>query len=187
MVEVAPEGLLLHGDYLDEDGESRLLEEVDGRPWRNDLSRRVQHYGWVYDYRRRAVDPSMRIGPLPDFLESLANRVARHTGMATPPDQVIVNEYVPGQGIAKHIDCRPCFGPVVCSLSLGSAVTMVLTRRDARYPLRLPPRSLLVLRGPAREEWAHAIPPRRSDVVDGSRVLRERRISLTFRTVRLAN
>ncbi len=28
----------------------RLLGSIDGRPWMNDLKRRVQHYGWRYDY-----------------------------------------------------------------------------------------------------------------------------------------
>ena len=40
-----------------------------------------------------------------------------------PFEQAIVNEYEPGQGIAPHID-RDCFGPVVATVSLGSAVNM---------------------------------------------------------------
>ena len=35
----------------------------------------------------------------------------------------VVVEYEPGQGIAPHID-RDCFGPVVATVSLGSAVNM---------------------------------------------------------------
>ena len=37
-----------------------------------------------------------------------------------PFEQAIVNEYEPGQGIAPHVD-RDCFGPVVATVSLGSA------------------------------------------------------------------
>jgi alkylated DNA repair dioxygenase AlkB len=47
----------------------------------------------------------------------------------------------------------------------------------------LEPRSALVLKGPARFEWTHAIPARKSDVVDGRRVPRNRRLSVTFRNV----
>ena len=46
------------------------------------------------------------------------------------------------------------------------------------------PRSLLVMTGAARYEWTHAIPPRAFDVIDGQRVERKRRVSITFRKVR---
>ncbi|WP_231289239.1 hypothetical protein [Rickettsia bellii] len=29
------------------------------------------------------------------------------------PDQVIINEYMPGQGIAPHTDCIPCFSDTI--------------------------------------------------------------------------
>ena len=48
----------------------------------------------------------------------------------------------------------------------------------------LPPRSLLVMAGPARYQWQHYIPHRKSDMVDGMRLPRApRRVSLTFRQV----
>jgi alkylated DNA repair dioxygenase AlkB len=63
---------------------------------------------------------------------------------------------------------------------------MELEREGAeRRSLRLPPRSLLVLAGEARTAWTHAIPARKSDVVEGARVARGRRVSVTFRTVQL--
>lgn len=51
----------------------------------------------------------------------------------------------------------------------------------------LPPRSLLILRGPSRYAYTHAIRPRRADPGgEWGEVLRPRgeRYSLTFRTVR---
>lgn len=47
----------------------------------------------------------------------------------------------------------------------------------------LAPRSLLVLSGEARFNWTHGIPARKSDVIDGKKIARGRRVSLTFRTV----
>lgn len=47
----------------------------------------------------------------------------------------------------------------------------------------LEPRSLLVLSGDARYHWQHAIPARKSDKWHGQAIPRNRRISLTFRTV----
>ena len=178
-------GLQLIPNFVSEAAATAALSAIDEAPWRADLGRRVQHYGWVYDYKRRAVDPSMHLGPLPGWARPLAARLHASAGFEAEPDQLIVNEYVPGQGISKHVDCKPCFGPVIASLSLGGATTMVLQRgkEGPKHELRLLPRSLLVLAEDARYLWTHMIPARKSDVVDGQRALRGRRVSLTFRTV----
>ena len=178
-------GLHYLKDFVSPDGHDSLLAAVDARPWSDDLRRRVQHYGFRYDYKRRSVDLSMALGPLPDWASELAERLMHEGIFPARPDQLIVNEYLPGQGIASHIDCGPCFGGVVCSLSLGSACTMVLTRdTDGRQEqIRLAPRSLLVLSEEARYEWRHGIPARLTDRLQGETYRRDRRVSLTFRRV----
>jgi alkylated DNA repair dioxygenase AlkB len=45
----------------------------------------------------------------------------------------------------------------------------------------LEPRSAMVLKDASRYGWTHEIPARKSDIMDGRRVERSRRISLTFR------
>ena len=40
--------------------------------------------------------------------------------------------------------------------------------------------SLIILSGPARYEWQHAIPARKSDTINGIKTERDRRVSLTF-------
>jgi alkylated DNA repair dioxygenase AlkB len=127
----------------------------------------------------------MRLGPLPDWLQQLAIRLFEDGIFQQVPDQVIVNEYLPGQGIAAHVDCEPCFGPVIASLSLGAPVPMVFGNRRTREVVEvdLPPRSLLVLSGEGRYEWTHSILARKTDVIDGRTRDRVRRVSLTFRTV----
>ena len=42
---------------------------------------------------------------------------------------------------------------------------------------------LLILSREARYDWTHEIPARKSDVIDGVRRARARRVSLTFQTV----
>lgn len=179
-------GLRLLQSFIDAGEERRLLDAIDAAPWRADLRRRVQHYGWRYDYKARAVDETMRLGPLPDWATGLSRRLVGEGLVERTPDQLIVNEYQPGQGIAKHVDCVPCFGKTVLSLSLGGGCVMILAGPNGRRrELVLAPRSLLVLGGEARIRWSHAIPARKSDVIEGVRVPRARRISLTFRTVHL--
>ena len=162
-----------------------LLERIDRQDWRDDLKRRVQHYGYIYDYRSGAISSDMKLGPLPNWLDGIARVLVEKSIFQKTPDQVIINEYEPGQGISAHIDCVPCFGDVIASLSLGSAVDMSFRKDREAINLRLEPQSLLVLGGEARFKWQHAIASRKSDKVDNARVSRSRRVSLTFRTVKI--
>lgn len=58
-----------------------------------------------------------------------------------------------------------------------------VTARTAACHVYLPPRSLLVLGGEARDSWTHGIVPRATDFVNGVVCPRGERISLTFRSV----
>ena len=101
------------------------MELIDKQQWLNDLKRRrVQHYGFKYDYKARRVVRDMRIGKLPEWLEELAEKLCADGHMPEVADQVIVNEYEPRQGISNHIDCEPCFDNTIVSLSLGSGCFM---------------------------------------------------------------
>mgnify|MGYP000161339277 CR=1 FL=1 len=82
-----------------------------------------------------------------------------------------------------YIDCVPCFGATISSLSLGSGAVMQFTNRNEKHEIYLEPRSLIVLSGSARYEWAHAFPARKSDIVNGFKIKRRRRVSLTSRTI----
>ena len=177
--------LLYIPDFISADEETELLADIDREPWLNDLRRRVQHYGYRYDYRSRAIDDSMHLGPTPGWLRFIRVRLVEHRLFRALPDQVIVNEYEPGQGIRDHVDCEPCFGRTIVSLSLGSACVMNFTQRSTadRVACLLDRRSVVVLQDRARYEWMHGIPARKKDVWHGETIHRERRISLTFRQV----
>ena len=167
-----------------------LLGSIGGRPWMNDLKRRVQHYGWRYDYSSRFITENMKAEPLPDFIQDVAERLRRRGWFTQTPDQVIVNEYEPGQGIAPHVD-RDCFGPAVATLSLGDCWPMqfIPAGRDAdraeRQELLLDVGSVLVLTGGARNKWMHGIARRKTDGRGPDKRERRRRVSVTFRTIRL--
>ena len=185
-------GVVYEPEFLRSDECERLLADIDARDeqWRDDLRRRVQHYGWRYDYKARAVTADMRLGPLPDFILPVAERLRERGWFVQTPDQVIVNEYEPGQGIAAHAD-RDCFGPAVATLSLGDRWPMRFTppHDGDGEPLELflDVGSMMVFTGVARTSWHHAILPRRSDPDgQGGRRKRQRRVSVTFRTVIVA-
>lgn len=176
-------GLSYVRDYVGSCDEAALLCAIDDAPWSTELERRVQHYGYKYDYRNRRIDDTMRVGPMPNGIQEIAERLRQEGYFDRTPDQCIVNEYLPGQGIAPHIDCEPCFGGTIASLSLGSHVVMDFTRAGTRHAVCLEPRSLVVLQGEARYEWKHGIAKRKNDVVGGIVIPRSRRVSLTFRSV----
>lgn len=167
-----PKGLYMVNNFISSAEEKILLDFLDSQKWNNTLKRRTQHYGYEYDYTKVTLNAAERI---PDFLSPLLKRVSSYI----EADQIIVNEYLPGQGISKHIDNKILFGDVVLSLSMGSNCVMVLERGTTKFNYLLQRRSLLILSDESRNEWFHSIPARKKD--DG--VLRDRRVSLTFRTV----
>lgn len=182
------QGLRYIENYITEDGESQLLAQVDDEIWLKDLKRRVQHYGFKYDYKARKIDMSMHVGELPEWLKILSENLYREGYMIEVADQVIVNEYLPGQGISAHIDCEPCFHKTIASLSLNSGCIMDFMDKNDRTnkkPLWLAPRSLVVLSDNARYNWLHSIPPRKTDEFEGHKHERKRRVSLTFRKVKI--
>ncbi len=182
----AIDGLRYVENYIDKHQHDWLLGRIDKHQWLDDLKRRVQHYGFKYDYKARKVDMNMHIGKLPEWLERLSEKLYEDEYMPEVADQVIVNEYEPGQGISSHIDCEPCFKDTIASLSLGSGCVMNFTNKfdkTKKIPVWLAPRSLVVLSGEARYEWLHGITARKSDVWDGEKHERQRRVSLTFRKV----
>lgn len=178
-----PSGLTYIADYVTPPEAAVLAQRLDAMPWQNDLKRRVQHYGYRYDYKARQARREDYLGPLPDVLHALALRLRDEGYFASLPDQVIVNEYIAGQGISAHVDCQPCFGEVIASLSLLSPCVMRMQHVQTGQiaDLWLEPASLLILSGPARHDWTHAIAARKTDRLGVETHPRARRISLTFR------
>ncbi|MBK0403055.1 alpha-ketoglutarate-dependent dioxygenase AlkB [Adhaeribacter sp. BT258] len=179
-------GLEYMPKFISKPEHESLLKKIDSEPWLLDLKRRVQHYGYKYDYQKRSIDPSMKVGELPEWALDIGSRMYNYGILSFMPDQVIVNEYEPCQGIAQHIDCEPCFENTIVSLSLGSSCLMDFYPKNdlkQKESLHLEPQSLLVLRGEARYNWLHGIAGRKSDLINGIKHSRKRRVSLTFRKV----
>lgn len=180
-----PPGAVCLAGFISPSEEAALVGHLDGGEWSLELKRRVQHFGYRYDYRARAVTEDAYLGALPDWLRPLNARLAAAGFAGGAPDQVIANEYMPRQGISAHVDCVPCFDDTIVSISLLSRCEMVFRHRPsgATRAIILEPRSALVLTGAARYDWSHEIPARKSDMIDGRKIERGRRISLTFRKV----
>lgn len=184
-------GLILIPRFITLAEEATLISQVDSMPWDTNLKRRVQHYGWQYNYKRKSITASSYIGSLPPWCTTLGKRLIRLGLMKREPDQVIVNEYLPGQGISAHVDQPNVFGDEIVSVSLASPVIMrFCLHRNSVSKIEdvvLMRRSAVVLTGEARYKFTHEIAGRTKDKLNGIVQKRERRVSLTFRCLRDAS
>ena len=174
-----PEGFRYQPDLLSPDAERVLLEGMRQLPFREFQfqgfvgKRRVVSYGWRYDFNQQALQQAEDI---PEFLLPLRNAAGGFAGIL-PENlrQVLLTEYDAGASIGWHRD-KKMFGDVV-GVSLLSACRLRFRRKAGatweRASLTAEPRSVYLLRGPARTEWEHSIP-----AVDALRY------SITFRTLR---
>lgn len=177
-------GLLLYPDFIDEAVEEQLLNEIDSQIWVVDYLRRLQYYGYrneleaPYDLIRFPV-------PMPPLIFGLSQQIVEQKILFNQPDQVIINEYVPGEGIKPHKD-RAYYDNQICGVNLGSGCIMrfIKGKNLEVIDVEIPRRSLYVMQDEARKKWKHAIPPRKKDKVDGNIQHRERRVSITYRKVK---
>jgi alkylated DNA repair dioxygenase AlkB len=169
-------GLIYRPNYIREGEETRLWTAIDQEAWDTSWDRRRQLYGASYG---TTADPKR---PIPDWACDLVRRFQREGICDRPFDQLLINEYLPGQGIAFHRDYES-FDRTVASLSLLSACIMEFRRPPAtlRVPLLLQRRSLIILSDEARYDWQHGIARRRNDIWHGMKIPRGRRLSVTFR------
>jgi alkylated DNA repair protein alkB family protein 6 len=123
------------------------------------------------------------------------------------PNHVLVNEYLPGQGIMPHKD-GAAYHPVVCTVSLGASLCLDIygsnedgtTESEPRWKILQEPRSLLITAGDLYTDYLHGIAEiredidlgpttvsnwalLRSDAVTNGKSERQTRTSLTYRDV----
>jgi len=181
----AVSGLGYYPDYINTQEEQMFLREVDKAPWNTHWQRRTQHYGRSY---RESLNPKSLADEdaegafLPDWVLPLRDRLVRDEIFGRPANQMGINEYLPGQGIAGHVDYH---GGEVVSITLGTGCVMDFHKIDgaASASMWLPPRSMVVLKAEARSLWTHGIARRKTDVVNGMTIPRGRRVSLTLRSI----
>lgn len=171
-------GLTCISNFISSELEENLIFAIDNHVWCEDLKRRTQHYGYKYDYAKRTVSQESFLGLLPGFLTPTIDLLLDQKIIIEKPDQAIINEYLPGQGIAPHTDCVPCFGEPVISISLLTPCWMnFMGPEDQAEQILLEPRSALILSGAARWIWKHGI--KKIENIEPFR-----RLSITFRNIK---
>ncbi len=173
-----PSGFEYRPDFLTASEERRLIAAVEPLPFKEfDFhgykgKRRVVSFGWRYDYEDRGLQEA---APIPDFLLAVRDRAAAFAGISSADLQhALVTEYRPGAPIGWHRD-KAVFGDVI-GISLASPCTLRFRRKQGtaweRWSILAEPRAAYLLRGAARSEWQHSIPP-----------VEQLRYSITFRSL----
>jgi alkylated DNA repair dioxygenase AlkB len=170
------QGLTLVSDFIDEKEECNLIELIESQHWNKSLSRLTQHYGSEYNYKSRRLTEAP---PIPDWLDLIIDKVMKTEILDIRPDQIIINRYLPGEGINAHVDNTTLFGPQICSISLGSGCKMSVGAHD----FYLTQRTFLLMEGFARYHASHSITAHKIDLVRGKKCPRRIRYSITMRTV----
>lgn len=173
-------GLRLVRNIITPNEEQALVQNVDNSMWNTSLKRRTQHYGYTYSYASKSI--ATRAPPIPEWCNFLVNRLLDQRILLVRPDQMIVNEYEPGQGIYPHVDSPVSFMDGIVSVSLASDVVMEFIHQTSmeKKEATLPRCSMISLNGDARYQWRHGIAARKTD----HGVKRYRRVSLTFRKIK---
>ena len=160
-----PEGLSYRPGFLSEAEEASLVEHIAALPFRpfefqGFLGKReTVSFGWSYRFDGSGL---AQAAPIPDWLLPVRDRAAAFAGLeARALEQTLLIRYGEGAGLGWHRD-RPVFDDVVGISLLAPAPLRFRRRLGTRWErstVTVEPRSLYLLRGPARSSWEHSIPP----------------------------
>ena len=183
-----PNGLILYNLAMTDDLHDEILEFLNdsNENWKhvipnNKNSRKVMHFGYEYNYLTKNTDT--KTTEMPKIIKKVRRLLADKVENYKIFNQCIVNKYLAGQGISKHID-RKEFGDTICCFTIGSGATMkfTLTNHDD-FNLYVRPKSLYIMTKESRYKWTHEMEYKKKDIVDGQEIIRSTRYSITFRIV----
>ncbi|CAO2836819.1 unnamed protein product [Amaranthus hypochondriacus] len=170
-------------DFINDTEQTQILNHVYQAPvskWKTLKHRRLQNWGGVVH------EKGLIAQDLPPWLTRVTQRLYEELGIfPAAPNHVLINEYLPDQGIMPHQD-GPAYFPAAAILSLESPVVMNFTphvklsenngttesevgsqntERDAvvqsdtpsSFSLLLMPRSLLIFKDLAYSDYLHGI------------------------------
>ncbi|XP_032666244.1 alpha-ketoglutarate-dependent dioxygenase alkB homolog 6 [Odontomachus brunneus] len=193
-------------NFITEEEERQIIQCVNSVPlpkWTQLRHRRLQNWGGVPHPKGMIAEE------IPSWLQKYMNKVTALSAFESGvlPNHVLINEYLPGQGIMAHSD-GPLFYPVVTTISCGSHTfldfykqldTTEQQQTRLEFSLLLEPRSLLVLQKDLYHGYLHSIAERDSDNItklsvrnlhmctekftEGETIKRGTRLSLTIRHV----
>ncbi|KAF5931309.1 hypothetical protein HYC85_032182 [Camellia sinensis] len=111
-------------DFITDSEQDQLLNKIYQAPvskWKSLKNRKLQNWGGVVH------EKGLLAQDLPPWLKRVTERIFEESCLfPSAINHVLINEYLPNQGIMAHQD-GPAYFPVVAILSLGSPVVMDFT------------------------------------------------------------
>nr|XP_040227987.2 alpha-ketoglutarate-dependent dioxygenase alkB homolog 6 [Anopheles coluzzii] len=209
-VQNCPPSIYYLPDFITKEEECAIMQAVDKTPrprWTQLSNRRLINYGGVPHPKGMIAED------IPVWLHHYVERINQLNVYAEgiKANHVLVNEYLPGQGIMPHLD-GPLFFPTITTISCGSHTVLEYYEqtedasgqsgsgslvRQHKTSILLEPRSLLVVKDDMYHKYLHSIAEREEDTIDarvanlslvsnahaGDVLRRDKRISLTIRHV----
>ncbi|XP_017790107.1 PREDICTED: alpha-ketoglutarate-dependent dioxygenase alkB homolog 6 [Habropoda laboriosa] len=193
-------------NFITQKEEDEIVKHVNKAPlpkWTQLSHRRLQNWGGIPHPKGMIAEE------IPGWLQKYINQVSSYNVFEKEklPNHVLINEYLPGQGIMAHSD-GPLFHPIVTTISCGSHTLLDFYKRvnsteqhqpDLKFSFLLERRSLFILQGDLYHNYLHSIAETDTDVVtksviknlnicgerfsEGQTLKRGIRLSLTIRHV----
>ncbi|KAM3955886.1 alpha-ketoglutarate-dependent dioxygenase alkB homolog 6 [Aphomia sociella] len=191
-------------EYISSSEETLILSNIYSAPkpkWTQLSNRRLQNWGGIPHTNGMIAET------IPTWLDKYLENIHKLNVMdGKRPNHVLVNEYLPGQGIMPHLD-GSLFYPTITTISVGSHIVLKFLEPNQQtdeiemspvFSLLLEPRSLLILQDKLFSYYLHCIEELTEDMLDhtvanlnmcsdkfvnGSVVPRNTRVSLTIRHV----
>lgn len=68
-------GLYIIPEFVSEQEQQALLAHIDSQPWQHLAKRRVQHYGFKFEYSQRGVDMNHTAEHMPEWTQDIVQRL----------------------------------------------------------------------------------------------------------------
>lgn len=197
-IENVPSTIYYIPNFISDEEEHHILSKVYSVPkpkWTCLSNRRLQDYGGVPHKKGMIVEK------IPTWLQIYLDKINNLKIFVNKANHVLVNEYLPGQGIMAHSD-GPIFSSLITTISCGSHTVLEFVnnteQREKICSLLLERCSLVIVKDDMYNKYLHSINEVTEDTIDesivnlkycdskfsiGSIFKRTTRISLTIRNV----
>lgn len=184
-------GLYYCENYLSNAEHDALVQFVNNNEWNKVSSRLVQEYGFSYDECSYSLTKITKhpFDKIPSIFAKILKKIGNDDrfGMngkcADDFDQCVVDFLPSFGGLPYCVHSRECFEEYVIGISLGNEAVINFRHVETKEIKQLlaRPKSIWILSGDARRNWEQGIEETDIHFYNGQRIMRQHRISLTFR------
>lgn len=156
---------------------SKLKTEVPFYNIDGKNGRQICQYGYKYNYYTKKC---VETDPIPEFWLDIIKPTLDALELKIEFNQVLINKYQPGEGIASHIDAD-IFGDTILCLTVNSGAVLYFEKGNELHSIYPDNGDIYLMQKDARYKYKHSQPARKKDPGYGPRGVR---YSVTYRTIK---